>query len=355
MTRCFFFIDCNNAGIEFTHATACGMSVSDIENRSHVPEIVSSFFPLNGLLNCEGISNPLLGVQVTELVDGYFIGCTANHSVVDGVSFWHFFNSWSEISRGSDSISKPPIFERWFPSNICNSNRLIPVPPLQPNLQNNFSSVPLQDRFFQFSRESIARLKAKANSEARTDKISSLQALSAHLWRAVIRARHSSRSPDSNQEISCMLVVGARSRIPLPDRYFGNALHRARLTTSELELLQQSLGWAALKLNELVAEQTREAAVGFVEEWVKNPNIVSKGINTFVVSSSPRFNVYGNDFGWGKPAAVRSGKAQKFDGMMTVFPGLECSGRGVDVEASLAPLTLLAMGADAEFMEFVTI
>ncbi|KAG7989995.1 hypothetical protein I3843_02G003600 [Carya illinoinensis] len=76
-----YFIDCNNAGAQFVHATANGVvTIADILEPVYVPDrLVHSFFPLNGVQNCEGTSKPLLGVQVTELVDGIFIGCTLNH------------------------------------------------------------------------------------------------------------------------------------------------------------------------------------------------------------------------------------------------------------------------------------
>ncbi|KAJ0097866.1 hypothetical protein Patl1_28673 [Pistacia atlantica] len=67
-----FFINYNGAGAEFVHAF---------------------------ISNYEGISKPLLTVQITELVNGIFIGFTVNHVMADGTSFWHFFNSWSEMSR----------------------------------------------------------------------------------------------------------------------------------------------------------------------------------------------------------------------------------------------------------------
>ncbi|KAI3933909.1 hypothetical protein MKX01_028235 [Papaver californicum] len=56
------------------------------------------FFPLNGVLNHEGRSLPLLLVQVTKLIDCIFIGCSMNHTIYDGTSFWHFIASWEEIS-----------------------------------------------------------------------------------------------------------------------------------------------------------------------------------------------------------------------------------------------------------------
>ncbi|XP_052199600.1 protein ENHANCED PSEUDOMONAS SUSCEPTIBILITY 1-like [Diospyros lotus] len=65
-----FFVDCNNAGTDFVHAVADNVTVADILEPVFVPRIVHSFFPLNGLRNIHGVSDPLLAVQVTELVEG---------------------------------------------------------------------------------------------------------------------------------------------------------------------------------------------------------------------------------------------------------------------------------------------
>ncbi|KAL8457616.1 hypothetical protein ACS0TY_035470 [Phlomoides rotata] len=335
-----FFIDCNDAGVEFVHAVADNVSVSDILEPTYIPEIVPLFFPLNGIPNCEGVSKPLLGVQVTELVDGLFIACTANHCIVDGVSFWHFFNSWSEISRGFETISKSPVFERWFPNNAnCPP---IPLPTLDKK-NMSVSSSPLLERAFHFSRESLAKLKSKTNVEG----VSSLQALSAHLWQSITRLRRADYQ-NSALETGLMMLVGARARIPLPEGYFGNAVHVGAIAISETEMLEKGLGFAAMKVNELVGEQTREAVIKSAEDWVKNPILYRKGNFGLTISSSPRHNVYGNDFGWGKPIAVRSGKAQKFDGKMTLFPAAVAG--GIDVHVCLAPETLQALGDDPEFM-----
>ncbi|EOX91482.1 Uncharacterized protein TCM_000658 [Theobroma cacao] len=75
--------------------------------------------------------------------------------------------------------------------------------------------------------------------------------------------------------------------------------------------------------------------------------------NTLVTSSSPRFNMYGNDFGWGKLIAVRSGPGNKFDGKITLFPGAEEG--SIDIEACRCPETVEAMANDQEFMHTVTV
>jgi hypothetical protein len=71
------------------------------------------------------------------------------------------------------------------------------------------------------------------------------------------------------------------------------------------------------------------------------------------MGSSPRFPMYDNDFGWGRPLAVRSGKANKFDGKISAFPGREGNGT-VDLEVVLAPEAMAGIESDHEFMQFVS-
>ncbi|XVF84442.1 hypothetical protein PTKIN_Ptkin17bG0037100 [Pterospermum kingtungense] len=351
-----FFVDCNNSGALFIHAAADGVTISDIIKPVYVPPIVHSFFPLNGLKNYKGITNPLLGIQITHLADGIFIGCTINHTVADGSSFWHFVNSWSEISKGSIHLSKPPVFQRWFP-NGYGSDLPIRIPQScvkETSSGEDFILPPLQERVFHFTKENIAKLKAKANAEMDTNNISSLQALLSHIWRSVIR----NKNFDPSEETNYRVVVGARQRLPeLPDNYFGNALLSGFVSMKAKELLGQGIGNVAWQMNKFIATVTEESFRKFLETWPASPKLITLGNitknNALATSSSPRFNMYGNDFGWGKPIAIRSGSANKFDGKITTFCGAEegC----IDIEACLSPKTLEGMANDIEFMDIVKV
>lgn len=245
----YFFIDCNSAGATFLHAIADGVSVADVLEPVNVPDdVVYSFFPLNGALNYEGISKPLLAVQVTELVDGVFIACTMNHTAVDGKSFWHFFNTWSEISRrhGGEKpalVQVPPVFGR---ENYLHGVIDLPIripSSLVPSSNANFVPPRLQQRMFHFGKDKIARLKAKANAEIGTNKISSLQALLAHLWISITRNRHINAA----EEVSYCLLIGLRPRMvpPLPEEYLGNALLLGEVKFLAGNLVEGGLGSAA--------------------------------------------------------------------------------------------------------------
>lgn len=63
------------------------MAISDIISPTDVPLVVQSFFDHDRAVNHDGHERPLLSIQVTELVDGVFIGCSMNHAIVDGTSY----------------------------------------------------------------------------------------------------------------------------------------------------------------------------------------------------------------------------------------------------------------------------
>ncbi|MCI55630.1 putative acetyltransferase, partial [Trifolium medium] len=73
--------------------------------------------------------------------------------------------------------------------------------------------------------------------------------------------------------------------------------------------------------------------------------------NSITVSSSPRFNMYGNEFGMGKAIAVLSGYANKFDGNVSSYQGYEEG--SIDLALTLMPDAMKALESDEEFMNAV--
>ncbi|GFP97828.1 uncharacterized acetyltransferase at3g50280 [Phtheirospermum japonicum] len=102
-------------------------------------------------------------------------------------------------------------------------------------------------------------------------------------------------------------------------------------------MLENGLGWTAWQINRVVAsfdgpDKVKEFYMG----WIKKPSFLqSDGFpnNYFILLNSPRFDVYGNDFGWGKPVGVRSGGANSSDGRVSISGGLEEG--SVEIEACL--------------------
>ena len=311
-----FFIDCNGEGVLFVHASLDGVTVADFLHPVTAPvDQFHNLFSRDAIFNCEGVFKPLLAVQVTELVDGIFIACSANHCVMDGFSFWHFFNTWSEISRASNTgevVSQPlPIFDRHSFHEEFDFPIRLPSSLIQNNIsQSSVVQAPLmQKRVFHYSKEKIAQLKAKANADMSTNKISSLQAIMGYLWVSITRNR--CHNPD--QDVICLVAIGLRQKIlqpPLPKDYFGNAVLTQIVKTTAGELLVRGSSWAALEINKAIASFLAGQAHKTLQDWVKSPSLPQieglKTSNLVVFAGSPRFNIYGNDFGWGRPIGVRS-------------------------------------------------
>ena len=355
------FVDCNNnssPGAKFINAAA-DMTVFDILSPIYVPPVVYSFFDHDKVINHDGHTLSLLSIQVTELVDGIFVGCSINHIMVDGTSFWNFFNSWSEVfmaqlqGKNNISLSRPPVLNRLFPDGY---GPIINLPfTHHDQFISRFEAPLLKERIFHFSSESIAKLKARANAECNSNKISSFQALSALLWRSITRAR----SLPDEQETSCRLAINDRTRLdpPLPENYFGNSVQTVRGVTTAGELLEHDLGWAAWLLHQAVVGHTDNDVRGWLDSWFKTHFIYQLGKffdpNSIMMGSSPRFNKYGVEFGLGKGLALRSGYAHKLDGTVSCYPGRE-GGGSVDLEVCLPPNSMSALESNLEFMEAVS-
>ncbi|KAI3873301.1 hypothetical protein MKX03_000948 [Papaver bracteatum] len=362
------YINCNSEGAEFIHATA-DISIDDIISQPYDnPNIIDPLFSLNGVANYEGQSHPLLSVQITELLDGVFIACSVNHSVCDGTSFWQFVNLWSEIIRSSNNHHTPcppPVLERWFLRDTDCPIRL-PFPLADEfSMVRNISDTKVVlfrgyvEKCFLFTKASIAKLKARANSENRKTEISSLQAVLTHIWIAVLRARSSLPNKINNdEEIVFGFVTNNRSKLipPLPEAYFGNSGSCLLVAAKDGEVLRRGFGYLASLLNKVVNYGIHDEKIrSAMESRTKKPVVIPADDEAGVTRKdlpargSLRFNMYGNDFGWGRPIAMKNGVRGKSHGVTTVNQGpVEGS---MDIEISLPVEVFTAMGNDVEFMD----
>ncbi|KAD4585981.1 hypothetical protein R6Q59_035642 [Mikania micrantha] len=396
----YVYITCNDSGAEFVHANAGQLSICDVISPTHVPDSVKGFFTFDRTVSYEGHFKPILGVQVTELKDGVFIGFSVNHAVVDGTSLWNFINSFAEVCRGKCGfISNEPCFVR---DSVLISPACLRVPAGGPKVTFD-EHAPLRERIFSFSRESILKLKNRANNREKMNfysdheisfvkliekqlnnrinvsdenvtalienllrkgvglkpepvpEISSFQSLCALLWRAVTRARNF----PSSKTTTFRMAVNCRHRLKpeLETFYFGNAIQSIPTYATAGDVLSNDLRWCAEQLNKNVLSHDDKTVRRFVKNWESDPRCFPLGNfdgAMLTMGSSPRFPMFDNDFGWGKPVAVRSGRANKFDGKISAFPGRE-GGGSVDLEVVLSPETMAGIESDPEFMQYVVV
>ncbi|CAH2079700.1 unnamed protein product [Thlaspi arvense] len=310
-----------------------------VQTDGSVPDFITLFFPANNVESHDAlILEPLLALQVTEMKDGVFISFGYNHMVADGSSFWKlkFFHTWSKICQtGSSSNFQPLVLKDWFLNKIDYPIH-IPVSETERPLNSETST---KERVFHFSKKKISYLKAKANEEVGSidPKISSLQAVLAYIWLSIIR--HSGLKRE--EETQCKVAADMRRRLdPLIEKEcFGNLTDLAIATTTVGDLLDHGMGWTALQICKPVRSQTNESYKSFSENWVRNVKIPKIGVgsriadNSLIVASSPWFEVYDHDFGWGKPIAARAGLGNGIGGLLVLFRGVEEG--SIDVHAAL--------------------
>ncbi|RLM60271.1 putative acetyltransferase [Panicum miliaceum] len=317
---------CTGEGAEFVHAAAPGVAAADIVSSIYTPSVVRdelhSFDPALGA-DAAVEALPLVSVQVTELADGVFVGMTLNHSVADGAAFWHFVNTWAEIHRrgvgasgdNPRELSTPaPVLQRW-------SVEAWPVPIPLPfgklgDIARPVERATVRECFLTFSTASVSELTARANGEvavtaAAAAAISPLQAVLAHLWRASCRAR---RMPPE-QGTSYSVLIDCRGRVEgMPPGYVGNAVAFGKA---------KGLGWTARLLNNAEASFDEASVRESAGRWVRRPELMfisdlSSAGTALATGSSTWLDVFGNDFGWGRPMTMRSGAGNKTDGKAAV-------------------------------------
>ncbi|KAL2333337.1 hypothetical protein Fmac_014550 [Flemingia macrophylla] len=371
------YVACNDAGALFLHASAPHVSLADLLS-THLNPIFHKLLPFHHKISYAAHSSPIMAIQLTQLNDAVFIGCAVCHAVTDGASFWNFFNTFAKISRGAPtSPSSLPNFRR---DSILSSKVVLPLPQ---EMKVSFNTEePIRERIFSFSRESIRQLKATVNggwslpedvdaaevmaklsnditqvktvARDETVEISSFQSLCALVWRCVTRARNL----EGTKTTTFRMAVNVRQRMEpkLGENYFGNAIQSIATCAAAGDVASRELRWSAELLNKSVRAYDSAMVRRAVEDWEREPKIFALGNRdgaTVQMGSSPRFPMYDNDFGWGKPLAVRSGDANKFDGKMSAFPG-RSGGGAVDLEMVLAPDTMARLETDPEFMFYVS-
>ncbi|XP_074317866.1 putative acetyltransferase At3g50280 [Silene latifolia] len=360
------YVDPNKGpGATLIHASGIeGVTVSDIvtcyESSSR---FIWSFFDMGELkvVNHDGHTRPLLSVQVTDLVDGVFIGFTMNHCLGDGTSLWHFITALSKIFMGRGDENEKPIFKAVFADGY---GPVLKLPYLDPTeYVTRFDVDPqLRVRVFHFSADVIAKLKDQArknNNNNNNHAISSFQALAAFMWLSVARARNL----PSDSDMNCWLSADTRPKYdpPLPNTHFGNFVHLIRVTSKMDNLMKNGLSWAAMFLHQGVMGFDEKSNMANLKARSESPDVapLMKLRNFFgtnpplIFSGSMRFDTYGPEFGLGRAVTTRTGYSTWMNGRIVVDPGRE-GGGSVDVQVCLLSDIMTALESDNEFMSYIS-
>ncbi|KAL1667282.1 transferase [Schizophyllum commune] len=278
----------------------------------------------------EGAPNdPLLVVQLTRFACGSVsLGVCLQHIVCDVNGCVQLTRDLAEIYRGifeaeaaggtylDVMINQPPCIQAHIPEKALGSSlpELVNNYEVETGIANDVPATapppPVVGKILRFSGKELKALKDAATDEKHGGWVSTFEALSAHLWQCVHRARTKldpSRAEGSGETLdTCsdlLAPVNCRSRLRLPARYFPNAIlcPIARLPFRTLE--HASLAEIAHTLHDMVQDVTPERAEGTLRHILAQPDKGAikhryrHGLGSFAVSAWNKVDMYGVSFG----------------------------------------------------------
>lgn len=289
---------------------------------------------------------------------GVSLVTTINHACTDGLSVNQFLNSWSEVARGLE-ISNPPLHNR-----ALLEVQTSPDPDFHPkelkSLANPQQAAPQGDptfspteRMFLFTPEQLKRAKKKAIGAGELGTFSTFEAINAHLWRSVTKARN--LPPNATTKFLTTLDMRKRLKPNLPDGYFGNAICFVSASATARDISQNSLSYAANAIREAISgfsERYYRSVLGFAQAHrhplVMNVNAGPESAGRDVaVASWARMGFMRLDFGSGNPVFCGPGN-NPFDGSILMLPARPGDGF-LHVFVALQPQHMRNLESDPEF------
>ncbi|MHB9864386.1 acyltransferase [Streptomyces sp. YIM S03343] len=313
-------VDCNDAGIPFTE-THSDRPMPDYGPDHPARPDLNTYLHRANAFRVVDRDTPLLTVRITHMRDGgSVLGIAINHSIADGVSHLAFLRHWQLLHAGQEPPAQVP-YDR-TPFNT------LAAPEAEPHstqysvvsgwrkvrfiVRVNAGARALRTITLRFTADEIAALKDQASTALppATPRISSSDALTAHLWQvlAALRAR-----PAATPE-RLGVVVGLRRplRDRLPHGYWGNGITNVTAELPARRLREAPLSEAAATVREAVAGLTEsrirdEAAYLETQRRARRiPRVLSRmaldSFDTLIgINNVGRLPVYDLDFGADRP------------------------------------------------------
>lgn len=334
----YYFPD-QNDGVSFTVAES-DADFSHLSGNNGNREAVE-FHHLAPQLSISDDKAEVVAIQITLFPkQGFCISVLTHHAVIDGKSKTMFERSWAYFCKqliqmqqqnlNNSSILLPteliPCFDRtlikdrkgldvvyanhWLAfQSDKRSLKLVSMPALKAHSS-------MVRKSFELTREDIKKLRDKVQGnevlirQAKELHLSSYVLTCAYVYVCLVKAM----GVEGDATVMLRVAANCRSRLdpPLPVNYFGNCVisgHGTPAKASDVVDPENGIAFVADKLSDLVKGLKREVIEGSEEKILNLLKYVKEGGGQapgrlLGVAGSNRFDVYGSDFGWGKPKRV---------------------------------------------------
>ncbi|EXB38111.1 Anthocyanin 5-aromatic acyltransferase [Morus notabilis] len=336
----------------------------------------ASFHPLVPKLKVSETGASVISLQITLFPNrGICIGVTCHHAVLDGKSTTMFMKSWAYFCRSEKQDLSPELTPFYDRSVIMDPDGLdmlylnhwlalskMSDPRDDPNLFQFFPTSELSSNLvrgtFELTKSDIVKLRQKVLStwekleptiRATKPHLSSFVVTFAYALVCILKVDIEEDEETNKKKTVFGFTADLRSRLkpPVPENYFGNCVGALASFEDARELLKEedAFAAAAVKTGELIKElEEKDVMEGAREILARMVSGLLEGARAVGVAGSPRFGVYGTDFGWGKPKKVeivsvdRTGAiamAESRDGNGGIEIGVVLNKHEMDVFSSL--------------------
>ncbi|XP_044506796.1 malonyl-CoA:anthocyanidin 5-O-glucoside-6''-O-malonyltransferase-like [Mangifera indica] len=282
------------------------------------PREVGVFHSLIPQLSISDDKAAVIAIQITLFPDeGFSIGFSAHHGILDGKTSTMLLKSWAYICKqDKQDPSLPseltPLIDRsviqyptgidtlmwngWFDSNP-RSLKLLTSKGVDPNLLR---------ATFQFSREDIKKLRVKVQED--TNQSEQLHLSSFVLTYAYVVFCLTKAIGKEEGEVLFGFTADYRTRLepPIAVNYFGNCVcFHGGIEEAKDVVKEDGVFLIAKRLSECMKELEKGAVLEATGERLASyVPFMKQGAKGIGIAGSPRFEVYGTDFGWGRPKKV---------------------------------------------------
>lgn len=306
---------------------------------------------------------PLLAIQVTLFPEtGIAIGVTNHHVVGDASSIVGFIKAWSSAAKldgkdeNLDEKISLPIFDRSLIKDPTGRFNIYWNQMRAFKIGDSKSTTPTNKvrATFVLKKSNIEKLKKLAleseNANGASIHLSSFTVTIAYFWTCIDRAAAEAGENIGDDDKEYFgFAVDTRSRMEpaAPAAYFGNCLMFVVVQSTHGVIRGKDGFWSAAKLvGEVIRDKVNKKGELLRDaDDLLNKYVPLMGKRSFGVAGSPKFDLYGTDFGWGKPVKF---EAVSIDSDQNVSVSL-CKSRefegGLEVGVSLPNKTMDALAA----------
>lgn len=339
---------------------------------------LTQFVPLTVLVNAlqsngkdaDGLYKPNMAIQCTRLAcGGLVLAAKIAHPLADITALAHFIRDWASVSRAMLTESPlpelTPIFEPlrldacaagdidaddFDPAIVQEALNLPlhrydwwappaqPPPPFPPDLPmagtplpwDSWNTKAIVDQYtVHFSREQIDYLWRTAthidSDGPSQSRISKHDALLAHIWSCVVRARNLQEDPGL---VHCNLVLGTRPVLQLGDSFIGSPTMMLNIEMTASHVASEAaLRSIANRVRETIAAVNNAQRLGahlHSIAYEKSPQRIWQGFlgqRHIMVTTWARAGLYDIDFGLGSRIRYADGVVPCLDGCILIVDG----------------------------------